>query len=178
MQISAVFNQVFLNIVEQKVYIYVLVFFIFIVLLKLIVKFRKNTHDLKYKSIGALFSNAEHSFFLVLKQALSENYEVFAKVRIADVLQPEKCASKKNWYTALNRITSKHFDYVLCDKNTFSVVAVIELDDKSHNQSKVKRRDAFVERVCESANLKLLRFQCKSQYQIKTVRDAIFSALN
>lgn len=49
--------------------------------------------DFKYKSLGRLFSEAEQCFFHVLKQSLSDQYEIFAKVRIADlpaIFQVEK----------------------------------------------------------------------------------------
>lgn len=52
-----------------------------------------------------------------------------------------------------SRFLSKHFDYVLCNKKTLAVVAVIELDDNSHLENKTKKRDAFVEKVCLSADL-------------------------
>ncbi len=115
-------------------YIWVGVFILaFLALLLKLALTRKFT-NFKYKSLGKLFSAAEHSFFLVLKQALSDDdYEIFAKVRIADVLTPESGLSRKNWNVAFYRITSKHFDYVLCSKDTLAVVAVIELDNQSHN---------------------------------------------
>lgn len=133
--------------------------------------------NFKYKSRGRLFSDAEHSFFLVLKQTLSDEYEVFAKVRIADILTPDHVLKRKNWNAAFYKISSKHFDYVLCDKKTLIVVAVIELDDKSHNQSKTRIRDIFVERACESANLKLIRFPCRTKYSSEAIRISVFNSL-
>ncbi len=135
--------------------------------------------NFKYKSLGRLFSAAEHSFYLVLKQALSDDdYEIFAKVRIADVLTPESGLSRKNWNAAFYRITSKHFDYVLCSKDTLVVVAVIELDDQSHNLIKARARDVFVQKACDTAGLKLIRFPCKSNYHIQSVRDKVINSFN
>lgn len=146
-------------------------------LLKLV--FTRKFTNYKYRSLGKLFSPAEHSFFLVLKQALSDDeYEIFAKVRIADVLTPESGLSRKNWNFAFYRITSKHFDYVLCSKDTLDVVAVIELDDRSHNLSKTRSRDAFVQKACETAGLKLIRFSCRSNYHIQSVRDKVINSFN
>lgn len=154
--------------------LFILIFFSFI--LKFL--FSNKLANFRYRSLGNLFSKAEHSFFLVLKQALSdEDYEIFAKVRVADILMPEKGLNRKNWNIAFYKISSKHFDYVLCDKDTLSVIAVIELDDKSHHQSKTRARDIFIEGACETAGLKLLRFPCKANYHIHSVRDKIISSL-
>lgn len=134
--------------------------------------------DFRYKFSGRLFSEAEHSFYLVLKQALSgDGYEIFAKVRIADILAPDHALSWRNRNSALFKIWAKHFDYVLCDKHTLAVVAVIELDDSSHNQSKTRSRDIFVENACKTAGLKLIRFPCRSNYHLESVYNKIMASL-
>ncbi|MBA2484002.1 MAG: DUF2726 domain-containing protein [Nitrosomonas sp.] len=178
MEITNLIIQSLKNALTQDVAIVALIFCIFLVLISFLIKFSKKKSFLKYRTVDALFSNAEHSFFLVLKQAFSDEYEILAKVRIADVLLPVKGLTPKNRSAAFYKITSKHFDYVLCDKQTLAVKAVIELDDKSHNQKKVKNRDAFVEKACESAGLKLIRFQCKVNYQIQAIRNSVFNAIH
>src|SRR4051812_27168742 len=44
--------------------------------------------DRRFRSKGGLLSAAEASFFGVLKTVLGNEYWIFAKVRIADVLEP------------------------------------------------------------------------------------------
>lgn len=124
-----------------------------------------------------LFSKAEHAFYFILKQAIPDHLELFGKVRIADILVPEKHLSEKKWKAAFYQVSSKHFDFVLCDKKTLSVVAVIELDDRSHRQRKTQKRDAFVENACQSADLKLLRFKCERHYDVAAIRDVIKNAM-
>ncbi|SFF29379.1 DUF2726 domain-containing protein [Nitrosomonas sp. Nm166] len=147
-------------------------------LLKLALKIVGGLTNFKYKSLGRLFSQAERYFFLALKQALSDEYEIFAKVRIADILTPDHALSRRNWNSAFYKISSKHFDYVLCDKETLVVIAVIELDDSSHNLHKTRTRDIFVEKACKTAGLKLIRFPCKANYQVQAVRDKVTNNLN
>ena len=131
-----------------------------------------------YRQRGPLFTAAERSFLGVLDQAVSDNYRVFGKIRVADVISPAKGMDRKNWQIAFNKISSKHFDYVLCSKDKLEVIAVIELDDKSHNTKKATNRDALLENACKSAELKLIRFQAKSGYQVQAVREHINLALN
>ncbi len=138
--------------------------------------FKKGT-SLKYRAKEFLFTPAEHSFFFVLKSALSDEFEVFAQVRIADVLNPDYPRSSRMRQIALNKITSKHFDYVLCRRKTLAVVAAIELDDSSHQLSDRVIRDRFIEGACDSAGLKLIRFSCKSQYQLNAVRAKVLDAI-
>lgn len=152
-----------------------LLFVFFVALVKLL---WRSQSALSYFALPTLFSPGELSFYYVLKQALSGEYEIFAKVRIADVIRPEKSLNQKLYRTALNKITSKHFDYVICDPKTLSIVAAIELDDKSHSTTRVIVRDNFVNGACKSAGIKLIRFKAKSRYQIQHVRDVINTEIN
>ncbi|WP_049722382.1 DUF2726 domain-containing protein [Gilvimarinus polysaccharolyticus] len=133
---------------------------------------------ISYRKLTTLFTKAERSFLGVLDQAISDNYRIFGKVRIADVLTPQKGMTRRNWQILFNKISAKHFDYVLCRKSDLSIVAVIELDDKSHNSKRTKARDSFLEKACASADLKLIRFPAKASYQVQAVRDSINNAIS
>jgi hypothetical protein len=135
-------------------------------------------HYNHYRKRGALFTPAERSFLSVLDQAVSDQYRVFGKVRVADILTPAKGMNRKNWQIAFNKISSKHYDYILCSKDTLDVVAAIELDDKSHSSARAKKRDALLESACDSAGLPLIRFKAKSGYQAQSIYTQIEAALN
>lgn len=112
----------------------------------------------------ALFTAAERSFLGVLDQACTARYRVFGKVRIADVLAPAKGLDRSMWTKAFNRISAKHFDFVLCDPQTLKVQAIIELNDKSHSSSRLIERDEFVARACADAGLALKMVKAQRSY--------------
>lgn len=156
---------------------WIIVLFILLVIVSTLLK-TPVSKGYNYRQSGKLFSAAERSFLGVIDQAISDKYRVFGKVRVADVIRPEKGMGRKNWQIAFNKISAKHFDYVLCSKDKLEVIAVIELDDKSHNTKKSIKRDSLLENACNSANLKLIRFPAKSAYQIQAVREQIEISLN
>jgi len=127
-----------------------------------------------YERQDLLFSAAERSFYSVLQQAVAENAVVFGKVRIADVIKPEKGLNRSNWQKAFNKISAKHFDYVLCQPDDLSVIAVIELDDKSHKQRKRAKRDQFIQGACAASGLMLHKFKARKHYNITQIRETIF----
>ncbi|MGB3296840.1 MAG: DUF2726 domain-containing protein, partial [Phormidesmis sp.] len=98
---------------------------------------------------------------------------VCGKVRVADVLQPVSGFSKSQWQTAFNFVSAKHFDYVICDKNTLCVVATVELHDKSHNNASRANRDEFLRKACQSAGLPLFEFKAKSAYVAEDISLAM-----
>src|SRR5690606_6154408 len=105
----------------------------------------KSSPASRYSRKEFLFSPAERSFLGVLEKATSTNYRVFGKIRVADVLEPNKGMDRSNWQRTFNQISSKHFDFLLCEQDTLKIVAVIELDDKSHSKASSIKRDQFLE---------------------------------
>ena len=138
----------------------------------------KNNHQINqhtYRKLETLFSPAERSFLGVLNQVVADNAYVFGKVRVADVLAPQKNASRKNWQISFNKISRKHFDYILCDKKDLSILCAIELNDKSHNSKNRKARDEFLTAACESANLPLIQVTAQAAYNIDEIRESLIN---
>ena len=128
-----------------------------------------------YRKLDTLFSPAERSFLGVLNQVIDENAQVFGKVRIADVITPKKGMSRSNWQKAFNKISGKHFDFLLCNKDDLSVLCAVELNDSSHQSKKRKERDVFLEGVCQSANVPLVQITAKLTYKINEIQALIVS---
>jgi hypothetical protein len=93
--------------------LWILLGIVVLVLLAIAVKFipKTNTNtDFPYCRTDPLFTPAERSFFGVLKKAVGDHVEIFAKVRVADVINPQKGLSRSEWQIAFNKIAKKHFD--------------------------------------------------------------------
>src|SRR5437588_8554550 len=86
-----------------------------------------------YESRKRLLTPAERSFFGALEMALSSPYRAFPKIRLADLIEPEREADRRAWQSAFNRISAKHADFTICRECDFAIIGVVELDDKSHD---------------------------------------------
>ncbi len=128
----------------------------------------------RYDKNSHLFSPAERSFFGVLNQAVQDKAIVLGKVRVADVLKPAKGMKRSDWQKAFNRISSKHVDYVLCNPDDLAILAVVELDDKSHTKGKRIERDRFLDAACKGAGLPIHRFKAQTAYNFTEVRNELF----
>ena len=126
-----------------------------------------------FRQRDALFTAAERSFLGVLDQASTGRYRVFGKVRIADVIAPARGLDKSTWTSVFNRIKAKHFDFVLCDPQTLKVEAVIELNDKSHTNSRRVERDELVGRACAEAGLALRIVKAQRSYSLEAVKQIV-----
>ncbi len=79
---------------------------------------------------------------------------VCPKVRLLDLIEPRK--GEKDWQTLFYKIQSKHVDFVICNKN-MNALAIIELDDSSHDAKDRKTRDQFVDQVLKSVGYEVKR---------------------
>lgn len=118
-------------------------------------------HSSYYYKKTKFFSKNESIFFKNLYKILNiidhHRYIVFSKVRVSDIVWSR---SEKNWTKnrAWLKINPWHFDFVVCDmKNDYEPVAVIELDDNSHNDEYVQKRDRTKDEICKNINLPLIR---------------------
>lgn len=128
-------------------------------------------HRLPYRRKDHLLTPAERSFYEVLCRAVGEDMQVFAQVRLADLVYVPEGTDKRLGY--VNRVTSKHVDFVLCRRQTIAPVLAVELDNSTHNLPHRQRRDVFVNAVFEAAGLPLLRVPVKRSYDAQQLAREI-----
>ena len=121
------------------------------------------------------FSIAELKFYNVLKEVIDNNYFIFPKVRISDLIQSKYGKDK---YSYFNKIKSKHVDFVICEKDPIKTKAVIELDDSSHNAPSRKERDKFVDEAFANAGIPIVHIKVKSEYDKEKLIEQIKKAYN
>lgn len=125
-----------------------------------------------YVAAPGLFTDAEKKFLRVLEEAVPE-YRIFGKVRVADLIAVREGLSNSARTSALNRITSKHVDFVLCRPHDLTVVCAVELDDKTHERKDRRARDAFLEGALTAAGVPLIRVKCGKFYRVEELRGLV-----
>ncbi|MDX1535971.1 MAG: DUF2726 domain-containing protein [Candidatus Spechtbacterales bacterium] len=114
-------------------------------------------------------SVAEHEFMKVLEEIIQDKYYIFPQVHISSLLRPSGDRSTR--YTYRNKINRKSVDFVILEKNNLKPMLAIELDDRSHNSQRRQKRDHFVNKAFESANLPLLRVRASKNYNKDEIRQ-------
>jgi len=137
----------------------------------------KEEGSFPYVLRSTLFTPAEKSFCHVLQQAVNGKALVFGKVRVADVLATKKGLDNSKRASAFNKISKKHFDFVLCNPQDLKILCAIELDDRSHNAPKRKARDTFLDEACKAANFRLIHIQAKRSYELTQVKYVVDTIL-
>jgi very-short-patch-repair endonuclease len=145
-------------------------------LLGLLPKSKLSNRD-QYLMRGSIFSPNEIAFYEQLKIVVGDRFVVLPKVRMADVFDI-KSLSNSQRQSSLNRINSRHFDFLICEPETYSPRFVIELDDKSHTRAKRISSDQFKNEICRDLNLKLIRIPASMGYSPERIRDQILAVFH
>jgi very-short-patch-repair endonuclease len=112
-------------------------------------------------------SQPEQVLYHRLVQALPDRI-VLAQVQVSRVLGVKKGF---NFYEWNNRIDRMSYDFVVCAMDS-SVLAVIELDDKSHGSESRRRADAKKDRATSAAGIRMIRWNVKAMPDQDFIREA------
>lgn len=126
--------------------------------------------SLPYRTRESVLTLAEHHFYLTLSQAIGDKVIILPKVGLQDVFF---IIDRERYQATRNRISQRHIDFLLCDRDTLRPLLGIELDDSSHNEQTQKRRDEFKNKVFEAAMLSLIRIPFQTSYSSEKIKDKL-----
>lgn len=112
----------------------------------------------------------EQVLYFRLVKALPEHI-VLAQVGLSRILGVKRSENFHAWNNRINRMS---VDFVVCAKDA-KVLAVIELDDASHQAPERQRADAKKNMAVESAGVRLIRWQAKSLPDEATIRTELYA---
>lgn len=116
-------------------------------------------------------SQPEQILYFRLVQALPEHI-ILAQVQLSRLLGVKKGNNYQAWSNRINRMSA---DFVVCNKDS-SIVAVIELDDATHQREDRQTADAKKDKALASADVRIVRWQAKSLPDIATIQTIVMSA--
>jgi very-short-patch-repair endonuclease len=99
----------------------------------------------------------EQILYFRLSEALPEHI-VLAQVGLSRLLGVKKGNNFHAWNNRINRMSA---DFVVCAKDS-TILAVVELDDSSHNRADRRVADAKKDKALLAAGIRVLRWQAKS----------------
>lgn len=106
-----------------------------------------------YQKVPLLTAREQKQYHYLKQFADQRNLLICPKVRLLDLVKPKP--GSKNYRGLLQRVMSKHVDFVICAQD-MEVLGIIELDDTTHLRQDRKQRDEFVDSVLLGAGYKIL----------------------
>jgi very-short-patch-repair endonuclease len=122
----------------------------------------KQNHKLVQVAKSGRFTQRSHYHRLI-------EYIILAQVQLSRILGVKKGHNHLSWSNRINRMSA---DFVVCNKDS-SIVAVIELDDSTHEKPDRQAADAKKDKAFEAAEIKIIRWQAKSMPDISTIKSTL-----
>jgi very-short-patch-repair endonuclease len=115
-------------------------------------------------------SPPEQILYFRLVEALPD-YIVLAQVQLSRFLGVKHGHNYQSWSNRINRMSA---DFVICKKDA-SIVAVIELDDSTHQKLDRQIADTKKDKALEAAAIKVVRWQAKSIPDLTEIKAAFIA---
>ena len=113
----------------------------------------------------------------LLEKAVAGEYKVLNRVKLSDLLELKNGVSPKARGSAMLKLNAKYLDFVLCDPNDFSVVAVLDLVNNTNKDGHKAVPDWFVNGALDAAGVPYLRMKIKAGYTATDIQAAIAARL-
>jgi Protein of unknown function (DUF2726) len=128
----------------------------------------------KARVARSLWSSSERAFADVLMKAFQKKVNVFIKVRVLDVIELGDEPDKRRLFFWRDILGDKHFDYVICRRETLEPLLAVELDDP-----RVPRRSTTADDIkttaARNAAFPLVRFSAASKLTPELVRQKLIA---
>lgn len=156
----------------MKNFIYLIIVIVFIIILnKIINNFSlKNSNKEKIYTKKKLMTDCEYNFYIKLRE-LEKNYKIVPQLNLAAVI-----TKKSHSYNYLDLF--RNIDFAIFNNDYSELLLLIELNDKTHNYNRRKKRDRKVKEICDKANIKLINFYTKYPNEKNYVINRILSEIN
>lgn len=142
------------NIPSEFYYFALFLFFLLILIIFLIKILKKE--KLPYIKKPLLSQNELRFYKKLRKIAYDYDMHILSKIRMADIIEVKSGQSREAWGRYFNKIKAKHVDFALAEPDTLEIIALIELDDSSHQQKDREKRDSFVDDAYAVAGIPII----------------------
>ena len=133
--------------------------------------------DFPYIRDPALLTPYEQSFYSALIRVLDDQYSVFPKVGLANILSIDPELSERSLGEARKQIEQETVDFVLCEGEGTAILGVIQLDLYSQQTDGRRRYDSFTDQALKVAGVPIVRIPIKETYTEQELRIEITRSL-
>ena len=108
-----------------------------------------------------LLSRGELAFYRVFRQVVGSHIAVSLKTRLVDIVGCPDALWNEPYG---RRLAQKHVDFVLHEADSGLILAVLELDDRTHDLPERRKRDRFLNELLADADIPLIRVRAAARY--------------
>ena len=130
----------------------------------------------KARVVRSLWTDPEKAFAQVLMKAFVKKVNVFIKVSVLDVISLDAAEpDKKRLFFWRDILGDKHFDYVVCRRETLEPLLAVELDDPTTGRRRSTTADDVKATAARHAAFPIVRFAVGATFTPELVRAKLIA---
>ena len=120
--------------------------------------------SLTYERNMTILTGSERAFINVFEPILSHKYRLFAKIRLADLIDIQHTPGHSIPSDVKAKIHATTVSFVICKMEDHSIVGIIDIEDKNRRGDEGDMPDDFIDLAAAEAGLPINRIPSKSHY--------------
>lgn len=120
-----------------------------------------------------IMTPAEIVFYRAITEAMTPGMVAFPQVSMGAIVKPAYPRSDKRYMRAFGTVAQKRVDFVVCVQEDMRVLALLELDDRSHSTAWRREKDERRDDITSAAGLPTLRIPVAAKYDAQTIRHQL-----
>jgi hypothetical protein len=129
--------------------------------------------DFPYVRETNLLTAYEQALHSALIRILDDQYSVFVKVGLANILSTDSELPDRALGSARERIERQVVDFVICERDGTGILGVIQLDPYTHQPDGRRRHDTFIDMALKAAGVPVVGMPIKEKYAEQELRIEI-----
>jgi hypothetical protein len=134
-------------------------------------------NNIKYQKKETLFSPPEKLFFNALQTALKGEYQLLAKISLADLVEFESNSAA----SALSSLATQKINFIVCDKSTLKLLCAIEVTDsflqKEAEANSTSTNSSTLATICKNAQIPLVSVTRQMKYDAQQLRAQLLKMI-
>ncbi|MNR71630.1 hypothetical protein D3C71_22610 [compost metagenome] len=120
-----------------------------------------------------LLTGNEIEFLGRLERAIGAEFRILPQVSMGAVMATTLDPKHPDYWPVRETFAQKIIDFTICDRKTFQPLLVVELDDRMHDFSRDRTRDALLSRC----GLRTVRFWSRNKPSVAVLRSTLLKHL-
>lgn len=125
-----------------------------------------------YQKKMSLFNADDQRFYRTLLEAVGDDYIVFSKIRISDIIIPQKGSHGQAIDSGYAQVANLCFDFVLLEPQNFGIACLVLAQEKLDFA-----KQENLQAICDAVALPLACFSLKKSHSAGEVRDNLLQLL-
>lgn len=113
-------------------------------------------HHISTVKKAHFLNDQERNCFDILTHSVEHSMIILPKVQVEDLFEQPSNQSDEAFWTKFKRVSEKHLDFLICNRNDFKPLLCIRIRGENHHEQINEDDDEFLRSILKHAGIPML----------------------